>query len=117
MEMLQGQAPPEQYGLVPPDISVIPTYVELPRPTLQGTARPRAMERERREKDPEGSHLRGGAGRKTEVDIQRRPTAGGKLVHPEDTQMLDSTATMTDARRPGRTRLLFNVIRHETFQP
>ena len=34
-KLLQGQARPEKYVLVPNDVTVIPTYVELRRPTYE----------------------------------------------------------------------------------
>ena len=52
--MLQGQARPEKYVLVPNYVTVIPTEVELRRPIYEvpGTAHPRTMERKRRERSP-----------------------------------------------------------------
>ena len=51
-DILQGQARPEKYVLVSNGVPVFPTYVRAPTTDSRGTAHPRAMERERRERSP-----------------------------------------------------------------
>ena len=55
--ILQGQARPEKYVLVPNDVTVIPTYVELRRPITRLSPTPSNGERTPREK-PNGAQVR-----------------------------------------------------------